>query len=75
MNVYCVKDNTLMVQHGDEYTCLKCEGRVKLEFIPEGACCEDGMHDNITVPCKICRKEKASIGDGYCIQCYKEKNT
>ncbi len=45
MNVYCVKDNTLMVQHGDEYTCLKCEGRVKLEFIPDTSCCANGLHE------------------------------
>lgn len=31
------------------------------------------MSDNINVPCKVCRKQKASIGDGYCIECYKDR--
>ena len=32
--------------------------------------------DNITEPCIVCRKERATVADGrYCIECYKEKMT
>ena len=32
--------------------------------------------DNITEPCIVCRKERATVADGkYCIECYKEKIT
>lgn len=34
MNIYCDKDGNLMVQHEDKYTCLKCETRIRVEFLP-----------------------------------------
>jgi len=38
--------------------------------------CQQMKRDNITEPCIVCRKEKATVADGrYCIECYKEKMT
>lgn len=32
MNVWCIKDETLMVPHNnEEYVCLKCECRVRVK--------------------------------------------
>ena len=49
MNVYRVKCNTLMMQHEDQYTCLLCEHRVRLEFLPEGSNCSDGVCESFRV--------------------------
>ncbi len=38
MNVYCVKDNTLMVQREEYFTCMLCEHTVRLDF--DGLCKE-----------------------------------
>ena len=29
--------------------------------------------DNINIPCKICRQEKATVLNGYCAECYKKE--
>lgn len=49
MNVYCDKDGNLMVQNEEYYTCLKCECRIRLEFMPEGSDCADGVCESFRV--------------------------
>lgn len=49
MNVYCIKCNTLMVQSEDEYRCMLCEIRVRLEFLPDSSDCSDGVCNTIRI--------------------------